>query len=147
MTISEIKNIFRQVRKTQLEVIHISKMIEREEACLLPRAIRYDGDKVQTSPDDILARWAAEIADMQEQLGKSIVVLKRNMAYAESLITRLEDSDEREVMRYYYLDTDKGRLYKWTDVADKMGYNERQIYRIHGDALVHLSEKLSVNVS
>lgn len=147
MTVSEVKELFRQVRKAHSEIRHIMLMIQEEEANLLPKAIQYDRDKVQVSVDDTLAKYAAEITEMQEQLGKSLYTLKKSMTYAESLLTRLEDSDEREVMRYYYLDTNKGVLYKWFEVANLMGYDERTIYRIHGDALKHLSEKLSVNVS
>ena len=144
MTVGEIKEIFKQVRKAQIEIRHILRLIEREELTLLPKAIRYDRDKVQVSPDDILARSAAEIADMKEELGKSFYMLRCKMGYAESLIAKLDDTDEREVLRYYYLDNNaSGGLMTWAEVAEIMGFNERTIYRLHGSALVHLSEKLS----
>ena len=144
MTVGEVKDILKQVRKAQIEVKHIMRLISREELTLLPKGIRYDKEKVQTSPEDILARSAAEIEDMKTELGISMLMLKRKMGYAESLISRLSDSDEREVLRYYYLDINsKGGLMTWAEVAEMMGFNERTIYRIHGSALVHLSEKLS----
>lgn len=144
MTVGEIKEIFKQVRKAQIEIRHILRLIEREELTLLPKAIRYDRDKVQVSPDDILARSAAEIADMKEELGKSFYMLRCKMGYAESLIAKLDDTDEREVLRYYYLDNNaSGGLMTWAEVAEIMGFNERTIYRLHGSALVHLCEKLS----
>lgn len=144
MTVGEVKETLKQVRKAQIEIKHIVRLIEREELTLLPKAIRYDRDKVMTSPDDILARSAAEIADMRAELSKTMMMLKSKMGYAESLIARLDDTDEREVLRYYYLDRNgNGELMTWADVADMMGFNERTIYRIHGSALVHLSEKLS----
>lgn len=144
MNVAEVKDTLKQVRKAQIEVKHIMRLINREELTLLPKAIRYDRDKVQTSPDDILARSAAEIADMREELGTTMRMLKSKMGYAESIISRLDDSDEREVLRYYYLDVNgKGNLMTWVEVAEIMGFNERTIYRIHGNALVHLAEKLS----
>lgn len=144
MTVGEIKDTFKQVRKTQIEIKHIMRLIEREELTLLPKAIRYDRDKVQITPEDILARSAAEIADMHEELSKSFIMLRNKMGYAESLIAKLDDTDEREVLRYYYLDSSgTGGLMTWAEVAEVMGYNERTIYRLHGSALVHLAEKLS----
>lgn len=144
MTVGEVKEIFKQTRKAQIEIKHLIRLIEREELTLLPKAIRYDRDKVQTSPEDILARSAAKIADMQEEMTKSWILLKNRMGYAESLISRLDDTDEREVLRWYYLDRSAdGNLLTWAEVAEVMGYNERTIYRIHGSALVHLAEKLS----
>lgn len=144
MTVGEIKETFRQVRKIQLEIKHLSNMMKNKELSLLPQAVRYDRDKVQTSPDDILAKRAGEIADMRKQLSETMLILSQKMAYAEKLLLYLDDSDEREVMRYYYLDvTEAGALMRWEDVAAHMGFNERNIYRIHGSALAHLSEKLS----
>ena len=144
MTIAEIKETFKQVRKTQLEIRHIAKMMNNTELSLLPQAIRYDRDKVQVTPDDILAKRAADIEDMRNTLRDTMRILDNRMAYAERMLATLEDSDEREVMRYYYLDTtEDGRLLRWADVAELMGFDERNIYRIHGSALVHLLEKLS----
>lgn len=144
MTVGEVKETFRQVRKIRLEIRHLSNMMNNKELLLLPQAIRYDKDKVQTSPDDVLARQAAEIADIGEQLRETWLILSSRVAHAEKLLLNLDDSDEREVMRYYYLDADtEGRLYTWAVVAKCMGYDERNIYRIHGSALAHLSEKLS----
>lgn len=140
-TVNEAKEYFRQIRKEQLEIIHLGKMIEREEMTLLPKAIRYDTDKVQLSPDDILARSAAEIADMKEELQRSIGVLKEKKAKAESVLMNLDNSDEREVMRWYYMDSDGSRLLKWEDVADKMNYNKRWVLKIHGRALANLTKK------
>ena len=140
-TVNEAKEYFRQIRKEQLEIIHLGKMIEREELTLLPKAIRYDTDKVQLSPDDILARSAAEIADMKEELQRSIVVLKEKKAKAESVLMNLDNSDEREVMRWYYMDSDGSRLLKWEDVAEKMNYNKRWVLKIHGRALSNLTKK------
>lgn len=140
-TVNEVKEYFRQIRKEQLEIIHLGKMIEREELTLLPKAIRYDTDKVQLSPDDILARSAAEIADMKEELQRSIVVLKEKKAKAESVLMNLDNSDEREVMRWYYMDSDGSRLLKWEDVAEKMNYNKRWVLKIHGRALSNLTKK------
>ena len=136
--VNEVKEYFRQIRKEQLEIFHLEKMIEREELTLLPKAIRYDTDKVQLSPDDILARSAAEIADMKEELLRSIQALKEKKARAENVLMELENSDEREVMRWYYMDSEEKRLLKWEDVAEKMSYNKRWILKIHGRALANL---------
>ena len=142
MTPGAIKEYFRQIRREQLEILHLAEMIKHEELTLLPKAVTYDKDKVQVSPEDILARSAAEIVEMQEELGRSILILKRKKARAESMIIQLESSDEREVMRYYYLDSLDGRLLKWDDVATKMHREKRQIFRIHGNALNNLSKVL-----
>lgn len=140
MTTGEIKDYFRQIRKEQLEIVHLVDMIEREELSLLPKAVTYDKDRVQITPEDILAKSAAQVVQMQEELGRSIASLKIKKAKAETLIRKLDSSDEREVMRYYYLDFTRQGLLKWEDVAQKMHLDKRQVFRIHGNALSNLSK-------
>ena len=140
MTTGEVKDYFRQIRKEQLEIVHLVDMIEREELSLLPKAVTYDKDRVQITPEDILAKSAAQVVQMQEELGRSIASLKIKKAKAETLIRKLDSSDEREVMRYYYLDFTRQGLLKWEDVAQKMHLDKRQVFRIHGNALSNLSK-------
>lgn len=56
----------------------------------------------------------------------------------EQAIQALDDPGERVVMRERYL---KGR--GWSAIChemQKLGYSERQVYRLHGFALLHLKE-------
>ena len=140
MTVNEVKIFFRQIRTEQSEINHLSRMIKQEELLLLPKTIVYDKDKVQTSPEDKFSEVCAKISDMQEELERSIFDLKTKQAKAEKIIRLLEDPDEREVMRWYYMTTDNGRLLTWQDVAIRMNYYRSHIFRIHGNALVHLAK-------
>lgn len=140
MTATEIKNFFRQIRKEQNEIAHLAMLIQQEETMLLPKAIVYDKDKVQVSPEDKFSDICARISDMQEELGESIVKLKVKQMKAERLIRTLSDPDEREVMRWYYMTLYDNRPLTWQDVAIRMNYYRRHVIRIHGNALAHLVE-------
>ena len=55
-------------------------------------------------------------------------------------IDRMEHAEERQVLRYRYTAIDdKGRLMKWEDVADRVGYSRETVIRIHGKALQHFT--------
>ena len=140
MTVNEIKDFFRKIRKEQNEIAHLSTMIKNEELALLPKAIVYDKDKVQVSPDDKFSEVCAKISDMQEELGMSIMRLKEKQIRAELMIRNLEDPDEREVLRWYYLTLYENRPLTWQQVAIRMNYYRRHVIRIHGNALQHLAE-------
>ena len=140
MTVNEIKDFFRKIRKEQNEIAHLSAMIKNEELALLPKAIVYDKDKVQVSPDDKFSEVCAKISDMQEELGMSIMRLKEKQIRAELMIRNLEDPDEREVLRWYYLTLYDNRPLTWQQVAIRMNYYRRHVIRIHGNALQHLAE-------
>lgn len=140
MTATEIKNFFRQIRKEQNEIAHLAMLIQQEETMLLPKAIVYDKDKVQVSPEDKFSDICARISDMQEELGESIFKLKVKQMTAERMIRNLSDPDEREVMRWYYMTLYDNRPLTWQDVAIRMNYYRRHVIRIHGNALAHLVE-------
>ena len=140
MTVNDIKDFFRKIRKEQNEIAHLSAMIKSEELALLPKAIVYDKDKVQVSPDDKFSEVCAKISDMQEELGMSIMRLKEKQIRAELMIRNLEDPDEREVLRWYYLTLYENRPLTWQQVAIRMNYYRRHVIRIHGNALQHLAE-------
>jgi hypothetical protein len=140
MTTKEVKEYFRQIRKEQMEINHLIDMIRSEELMLLPKAIQYDKDKVQSSPEDVLSKKVAEIAELDAQWKNAVVNLKFRRARAEAMLNALESSDEREVMRWYYMSTNNKHLMTWDEVATKMSYNKRWILKIHGNAIMHLSE-------
>ena len=51
----ELRAWFKQVRKERYEIEHLKELINTAKAGLLPSGIRYDRDKIQTSPDDTMS--------------------------------------------------------------------------------------------
>ena len=138
---SWMKEWFKGVRKERYEIIHLEELIKSAEMGLLPSGIRYDRDKVQTSPSDTMSAVLSKAADMQNELESSIAKLQDRRIEAEKLIRTLENSDEREVLRYYYLDTFNGRPLTWEQVSNRMNFNLRWVHRIHDRAITALVEK------
>ena len=142
MTVKEIKQFFKDVRKEQEEIQQIKALIAEKEMTLLPKAIVYDGEKVQVSPDDKFSEVCAAISDLEMELGKSVMILARNQLRAEQMIRQLSDPNERKVMRYYYLSVIDGQVPTWNQVAIRMNYYESYVKKVHGSALFHLSTTL-----
>ncbi|MBQ8393204.1 MAG: hypothetical protein IJX51_05470 [Clostridia bacterium] len=54
-------------------------------------------------------------------------------------INDLPDVSEQLVLRYRYLERGvNGKLLSWDVISYKLGYEKRQVFRIHGKALEHL---------
>lgn len=138
--LKEIKQFFKDIRKEQAEIQELKNLIQQKELELLPRAIRYDGIKVQVSPDDMTSRVCAAISDLEMELGKQIMILAKNQTIAEQMIRKLDDSNERRVMRYYYLSTIEGQVPTWNQVAIRMSYYESHVKKLHGEALAKLAK-------
>ena len=90
---------------------------------------------------DTMSKVMAKAVDMQRELENSIAVLQGRRIETEKLIQSLGNSNEREVLRYYYLDTERGKPLTWTQVACKMSFDERWVRRLHNRAIGHLIEK------
>ncbi len=78
----------------------------------------------------------SEYASQLDQLERSLIQerCKRIVAYKEltDRIRSLKSENERDVLFYRYI---KG--FDWWEIAEKMGYSERWVLKIHGKALAH----------
>ena len=105
---------------------------------LLPIGIRYDLDKVLTSPDDRVSKIMADISELEEQVDS----LKAKRAAEEERIreniNKLEDETEQAVLYTCYIDkSQKGKVGK---LADRLGYSKSAIYKIKASAVKKMSE-------
>ncbi len=127
-----------QVRRTENAIKR--KQLRREElkSCLLPGAIRYDLDKVQTSPKDKLTEIIAKVDELDRQIEelmqeKAMLIIKIGEA-----IERLEDDNEKTVLTEFYI----GRI-PMRDVAPAIGYSPRRAYQFRERGVIHLGEVLA----
>ena len=126
------RDFLNQVRHEQRELNQLQDMIRQAELSLLPSGIRYDLDKVQTSPDDPMFRMLAKVADYQTDMRKRLELLTAKRKKAFAMIGRLEDSRHRQVLQLYFLDPDR---LKMREVAERIGYSEPETYRLYKSAL------------
>jgi len=136
---------FYQIRKEQTEIITLEELIEKKRYSLLPGAIRYDKDKVQSSPDDTLSRIMAEITVMETKAARLLEDLVNRSGKAFDLISELTDSQERQVMILYYLTCKGGRPLSWDEVAGEMGYDPSHVKRIRNSAIANIETIVGQN--
>lgn len=98
------------------------------------RAITYsDMPKAPSSAHD-LSDYAAAVFELVDSLNAIHVDIIRQYEQISEAIERLEDETEKQVLRLRYL-----RGYQWHQIANAIGYAERNTYKIHGDALAHFN--------
>lgn len=91
---------------------------------------------VQTSiKADPMGNTMAAVADLDREINRAIEDLCRQQDQAAKLIGTLSDPRQRAILTDYYLNA-----FTWDKVADLNGYETRQIYRMHGEALNELRE-------
>lgn len=106
------------------------------EACLLPAAIRYDKDKVRTSPDDQMSKIVAEINALETEMAEVQLLKTQQIEKIELAVNSLESDEERTALTMRYINRRP-----IAEIADDMGYSEPTIYRFMrqgGTNLLHL---------
>lgn len=124
----------RQVRQIELKIRRLTLQIEELESCLLPQGIRYDRDKVQTSPEDVLPKIAGKIQELEKQ--RTQLARERALLLLEiqDALDQLESEPERIVLEAYYLSRMSMR-----EISEMIGYSIRQAYRLRTAGLQKLA--------
>ena len=93
----------------------------------LPRAIRYDADRVQTSVMDVMSDKLAQIADLSEMIAaaKEIMEYRHEILKMKQQELRASRIVEDRIYVYYFLDGMGVRR-----IAGRVGYSRSQVFRI-----------------
>lgn len=113
-----------QARRIELKIRRISLQIAELESCLLPQGIRYDKDKVQTSPEDQLSRITSRITDLEKQRDRLMRERAQLILEIQDLLDQLESEQERIVLEAYYL----SRM-SMMEISEMISYSIAQTYR------------------
>ena len=102
---------------------------------LMPSGIRYDLDKVQTSPEDRLSQSVADLVAVERRQKRQIERLMSDIAKAEKLIEVMPTPEYRELIRLRYVSGGL-KLMTWEQVAEQMGYSADHVRgKLHGKAI------------
>lgn len=103
---------------------------ELKHSALSISAVRYDKDIVQGGKhkdlSDIVGRWV----DLENEITKDIDRLADNKHRIVKEINQLQDPRHIELLSLRYVS-----CLTFDEIADRMGYDVRWIYSIHGSAL------------
>jgi len=94
------------------------------ESCLLPAAIRYDRDKVQTSPDDAMSKIVAEVNELEKEMNRVQLRKSEQIVKIDKAISTLASAEERTALTMRYIN----RI-SVTEIADAMGYSIKRVYQ------------------
>lgn len=123
-----------RVKRLKCELDKIKTRIEELHSNLLPSAIRYDKDKVQTSPTDTMLEVVAEINELEGKYRETYINFSKAMTDVEDLIEQVQDINQKLVLRRRYI-----KCMKFSAIAEDMNYSEEWVYKTHQKAIEVLS--------
>lgn len=107
------------------------------ESCLLPAAIRYDKDKVQTSPDDTISKIIAEINELEVEMGQVQRAKAKRIKEIAAAIHAIPSDEERTALTMRFINRKPV-----TEIAEAMGYAEPTIYKFMNQGAEHIIKSI-----
>ena len=132
---TDILKFLKQIRTKRRELGILENSIQEMRFMLMPSGIRYDLDKVQTSPEDRLSQSVADLVAVELRQKRQIERLMSDIAKAEKLIEVMPTPEYRELIRLRYVSGGL-KLMTWEQVAEQMGYSADHVRgKLHGKAI------------
>ena len=111
---------FKMVRAERADIETLQLRIKELELSLLPRGIRYDRDKIQTSPSDQMIEVASKIDELERKMQAKLVKLNSDMVKAVTIVQAMPTPEYRQLITLRYL---TGSRTSWEQIAEIMGYS------------------------
>ena len=132
---TDILKFLKQIRTKRRELGILENTMQELRFMLMPSGIRYDLDKVQTSPEDRLSQSVADLVAVERRQKRQIERLMSDIAKAEKLIEVMPTPEYRELIRLRYISGGL-KLMTWEQVAEQMGYSSDHVRgKLHGKAI------------
>lgn len=134
---SEVYTFLTRHRRTRARIVCIDERISDLRLMMQPSAIRYDLDKVQSSPKDPMAEFAVRLMELETEKAELQRRYLKECDEVEDAIRTLPDVYIQQVMTMRYLN---GRA--WEAIIDQMPFVDRTIFRFHKAGLQGISKFL-----
>ena len=124
------KEYLLQIRDINARLKQLEAEISDVEARLGVQGISYDKISSTPSDEDKMTRYVIrliELKDKYEAEGNKLLDKKEEIT---NTIARVADFRKRQVLYYRYV-----LCYKWEDIAEQLGYDDRYLFKLHGYAL------------
>lgn len=134
---NKAKEYLKQIGRITKEIERIDLEIERNRLLLMPGALRYDKDRVQTSPEDKLAAVSVEIETLRVEQVKRRAELARVKYRIITEVSALPKLEHSELLYLRYVN-----LLSLDEIAERMGYDPSHIRHMHGWALDEFERRI-----
>ena len=126
------KRFLMQYRNQQAEIRSIEEELATLRMKKMHPSLSIDGMPGGAGASD-LSSYAAAVDKIERRLLRQKKRLLKTMYQSEQAIGSLEDSRQRSILKDRYI-----LGLSWAKIAERQFLEERQVYRIHGDALYNI---------
>ena len=120
----QVREIERRIKIKQEQILHLKELATRATSVI--EAVRIGGTYKRSK----MANAVEDMVDIEREIERDIVRLKKLYKEVSAVIVKLDNENSRELLTLRYLCNKN-----WEDIADKMNFDTRSVYRIHKKAL------------
>lgn len=131
------KEYLLQIRAYEIRIRQIETEIRRNEVALLPGAIRYDRDRVQTTPEDKFAEIMASVGDLILEQRRKVAELARLRDRIIDEISQVKGIGRSQVLYMRYV---AGMRYE--AIAYALNYSVDHVKRLHSRGLKEFERRV-----
>ena len=129
--LSSIRNIEKRLNNKRLELDALRYKASGA------GAIRYDKDRVQTTPEDFIVEAMNDIIRIEKQIEKEEREAEKKKDKAYSIVRKMDQAEQRIIIEWYYFNG-----LSMIDAATRMNIAERTAYYLRDDALEGFGKKM-----
>ena len=118
----DVAELFKNIRGIKGEIMTLEKHEEYIRLSMLPGAVRYDKDNVQSSPEDPMLKFAEKISEDEELIQKRFIRLKELNLTAQQILDKMPTATYRNLLLLRYVEGGLKYRYSWSEVAVGIGY-------------------------
>ena len=125
------------IRAIDKKIERLQSKKQQLEWSLLPAGIRYDKDRVQTTPEDSMLAICTDIAEVDAEITMLMVKRAEQVKTVYDTIERMQDMDEQTVIIQRYIMRTPIK-----DIAKTVCYSVEWVQKKRKDGVDHLTEIL-----
>lgn len=119
-----VKELFRNIRAARKELWILGQKESDLTLSMLPGAIRYDKDKVESSPEDPMLKFAERLSEIETMRKERAKKLAEDDYTAQLILREMPTARNRLLLELRYIEGGIGHRYSWFEIAEEMGYEE-----------------------
>ena len=135
----DVLKFLKSIRSKRLLLNTLDLERKQLQSELFPSGIRYDRDRVQTSPSDRMPDIASDLLDLDKAIEVQITELSRDIHLANEVISQIQSPEYQQLLHLRYIVASKKNprgIMNWEEVASEMGYSTRHVMGyMHGKAI------------
>lgn len=143
MEVRKVYEFLKRPKKLNNEIKRLEMIRAEIYSCLYPGAIRYDKDRVITTPQNVLEEKYAEVDEMDRKIDALRMERIEAITIISSVIECLPENKDRErrVLAEFYIGNKPMKR-----IARDMIYSDKHIYRLRKEAVRDLAKLIRTDV-